>query len=178
MYLKLYTVHLNMVWIRVVANENQYFEVPKEFRNIPLPWVYVVCCPPIYSGRQTPPFRLICGQTSRGHTGGRPHRRVFFPPSFCGACLIFLPREGFSCPIPSSTMRSNFVYPPQNRSPFVEHDGRENPSSCDCTEIRTHVPTSEGFNIKKKIEAIGIQKLGANSFQGFTTLSKFADRDA
>ena len=28
-----------------------------------------VCCHPIYSGRQT------CGHTSRGHTGGRSHRR-------------------------------------------------------------------------------------------------------
>ena len=24
---------------------------------------------------------------------------------------------------------------------------RKNPSSCDCTEIRTHVPTSEGFEV-------------------------------
>ena len=24
---------------------------------------------------------------------------------------------------------------------------RKNPSSCDCTEVRTHVPTSEGFEI-------------------------------
>ena len=36
----------------------------------------------IYSERQS------CGHTSRGHTGGRPHR--IFTPFFCGACLIFL----------------------------------------------------------------------------------------
>ena len=24
---------------------------------------------------------------------------------------------------------------------------RKNPSSCDCTDIRTHVPTSEGFEV-------------------------------
>ena len=41
-----------------------------------------VCCLPIYSGRRT------CGHTSRGHTGGRPHR-ISHPPSFCGACLNF-----------------------------------------------------------------------------------------
>ena len=27
--------------------------------------------------------------------------------------------------------------------------GRKNPSSCDCTGIRTHVPTSEGFEVTK-----------------------------
>ena len=31
------------------------------------------------------------GRTSRGHTGGRPHR-ISHPPSFCGACLNFLAR--------------------------------------------------------------------------------------
>ena len=36
-----------------------------------------------------------------GHTGGSP--------SFCGACLNFLSREGFSGPFPSSTVKSNFV---------------------------------------------------------------------
>ena len=30
---------------------------------------------------------------------------------------------------------------------LVGHDARKNPSSCDCTEIRTHVPTSEGFEV-------------------------------
>ena len=49
------------------------------------------------------------GRTSRGHTGGRSHR-IFNPPSFCGACLDFLSREGFSHSFPSSTVKSNFVY--------------------------------------------------------------------
>ena len=48
-------------------------------------------------------------RTSRGHTGGRSHR-IFNPPSFCGACLDFLSREGFSHSFPSSTVKSNFVY--------------------------------------------------------------------
>ena len=52
----------------------------------------------------------------------------------------------------SSTMKSSFVYPRINRSPLVGHDlvifhfiffVRKNPSSCDCTEIRTHVIMSE-----------------------------------
>ena len=51
----------------------------------------------------------INGRTSRGHTGGRSHR-IFNPPSFCGACLDFLSREGFSHSFPSSTVKSNFVY--------------------------------------------------------------------
>ena len=87
-----------------------------------------LCCHPIYSGRQ------IFGRTSRGHTGGRSHR--IFPPSFCGACLNFLSREGFSRPFPSSTVKSNFAFPQINRSPFVGHFlcftlVRQNPSSCD-----------------------------------------------
>ena len=32
------------------------------------------------------------GRTSRGHTGGRSHR-IFNPPSFCGACFIFVARR-------------------------------------------------------------------------------------
>ena len=32
------------------------------------------------------------GRTTRGHTGGRPHR-ISYPPSFCGACLNFLARR-------------------------------------------------------------------------------------
>ena len=61
--------------------------------------------------------------------------------------MCFLSREGFSRPFPSSTVKSNFVYARHNRFPLVGHDVRENPSSCDCTEIRTHVATSEGFEV-------------------------------
>ena len=47
-------------------------------------------------------------------------RRVFsFTPSFCGACLNFLSRERFSCPFPSSTVKSKILYPRHNRSPLV-----------------------------------------------------------
>ena len=41
------------------------------------------------------PFILdikFVGRTGRGHTGGRSHR-ISHPPSFCGACLIFLARR-------------------------------------------------------------------------------------
>ena len=50
-------------------------------------------------------------RTSRGHTGGRPHRSFFLSssPSFCSACLNFLSREGFSRSFPSSNVKSNFV---------------------------------------------------------------------
>ena len=76
--------------------------------------VECVCCHPIYSGRQ------VCGRTSRGHTGGRSHR-ISHPPSFCGACLKFLSREGFSRSLPSSTLKSNFVSLRINRSLLVGH---------------------------------------------------------
>ena len=56
-------------------------------------------------------------------------------------------RDGFSRPFPLSTVNSSFVYPRNNRFPLVGHDVRKNPSSCDCAEIRTHVPTSQGFEI-------------------------------
>ena len=42
----------------------------------------VVCCHPIYSGRQA------LERTSRGHTAGGRSDRIS-PPSFCGAWLIF-----------------------------------------------------------------------------------------
>ena len=59
----------------------------------------VLCCHPIYSGRQS------CGRTSRGDTGERLHG--ISPPYFCGACLTS--RGGFSRSFPSSTVKSNFV---------------------------------------------------------------------
>ena len=42
--------------------------------------------------------------------------------TFLLRCLpLFLSREGFSLPFPSSTVKSNFVYPRINRSPLVGH---------------------------------------------------------
>ena len=95
----------------------------------------MLCCCPMYSGHQTTTFGMICGRTSRGHTGGRP-------PSFCGACLIFLSRKRFSRSFPSSTVKSTFVYARHGRlsgSNLGQHNARENPSSCNCAEIRTRV---------------------------------------
>ena len=56
-------------------------------RNASLKGQALVCVYflPIHSGHQV-------GRTSRGHTGGRPHR-ISHPPSFCGACLHFLARR-------------------------------------------------------------------------------------
>ena len=39
------------------------------------------------------------GHTSRGHTGARSHR-IFHPPSFCGACLIFFREKDSAIPFP------------------------------------------------------------------------------
>ena len=64
-------------------------------------------------------------RTSRGHTGGRSHRRKVtqdFSTFFLRCLPSFLSREGFSRPFPSSTVKSNFVYPRINRSPLVGHD--------------------------------------------------------
>ena len=70
----------------------------------------------------------------------------FFHRSSGVLALIFIARRS-SRPFPSSTVKSNFVYPRNNRSPHVGHDMRKNPSSFDCAEIRTHVPTSKGFEV-------------------------------
>ena len=108
----------------------------------------VVCCHLIYSGRQA------CGRTSRGHTGGRSHR-ISHPTSSCGALFFIFSREGFSRSFPSSTVKSIFLYLRFNRSPLVRHFyfllffifGEEKSRWCDDTGSRTHVPTSEGFEV-------------------------------
>ena len=71
---------------------------------------------------------------------------LFSPTPFCGACLDFLSRKGFSRPFPSSTVKSNLVYPRHNRSPLVGHDVRESPSSSDSAEI---VLTSQGQKVSR-----------------------------
>ena len=118
---------------------------------------YSVCvCYPIYSGRQT--CHLFWTSDLWAHQPGSHRRKV--TQDFSAFLLRCLPQffsgEGFSHPFPSSTVKSNFVHPRINRSPLAWHDffrfifilfWRRNLSSCDCTEIRTHVPTSEGFEV-------------------------------
>ena len=60
--------------------------------------------PKTYTSEDVFFFRFILdikfvGRTSRGHTGGRSHR-VFHPPSFCGACLIFFREKDSAIPFP------------------------------------------------------------------------------
>ena len=50
-----------------------------------------------------------------GHT-------AYFSTFFLRGLPYFLSREGSSYPFPSSTVKSNFVYPRNNRSPLVWHD--------------------------------------------------------
>ena len=114
---------------------------------------YTLCCHPIYSGRQA------YGRTSRGHTGGSSHR-ISHPPSFCGACALnFLREKDFSRSFLSSTVKSKFcVLTISSFSAcwafifylfiylFIYYFFvRKNPSSCNDTEIRNHVPTSKGL---------------------------------
>ena len=60
----------------------------------------------------------------------------------------FYPEKDAAVPFPRRPEVA-FVYPRTNRSPLAGHDMRENPSSCDCAEIRTHVAMSEGFEVTK-----------------------------
>ena len=104
----------------------------------------------VHVGYAIIPFLLDvrpCGRTSRGHTGGRSHK-ISPPPSFCGTVLALISHreKDSTVPFPSSTVKSNSVYPRNNRSP-LGHNVRKNHSSCDCAEIPTHVPTSEGFEV-------------------------------
>ena len=82
------------------------------------------------------------------------HRRKVthdFSSTFLLRCLpYFFSREVFSRYFPSSTVKSNFVHQRINHSPLVGHllfYVKKNPKSCDSTGIRTHVPTSEGFEV-------------------------------
>ena len=102
-----------------------------------------VSCHPIYPGRH------IRGRTSRGHTGGRSHR--ISPPSFYGACLNFYREKESAVPFPRRPCsRILCTHELIDRSALLGHFffffcERKNSSSCDCTEIRTHFPTSEGY---------------------------------
>ena len=95
-----------------------------------------VCCHPIYSGRRG------CGRTSRGHTGFLIH-----VPSVVLA-LIFLARR--IQPFLSLVDRevdflctNDFIVLHVYVGLFFFFVGEENPSSCDYTGIRTHVPTCQ-----------------------------------
>ena len=91
---------------------------------------------------------------SGGHTGGRSHR--ISPPSFCGACLnfcrekdsavpFFVDRESNLCLL---AIESFFTCWALFLCFYLCFFVRKNSScSCDNTEIRTHVPTSDGFEV-------------------------------
>ena len=73
------------------------------------------CCHPIYMLYALKYIsRYVCKNAPAGVTTVRKATH----PSNCGTCLRFLSREGFSPPFPSSTLKSNLVYPRQiSRSP-------------------------------------------------------------
>ena len=106
--------------------------------------VCICVCYLIYSRRQ------VCGRTSRGHTGERSHS---ISPSAVLA-LIFLARR-IQPFLPVSNVKSNFVYYSELIVLlflglfiyFILFFVRKNPSSCDCTEIRTHASSSKGFEV-------------------------------
>ena len=99
-----------------------------------------VCCHPIYSGRQT------CGRTSRARVTQEEGQTGFLRlPSAVLASFFIVGRiQSFL----SLVDREVKFCIPTNQS-FSTCWGlcEENPSTCDCVEIRTHVPTSEGFEV-------------------------------
>ena len=94
-----------------------------------------VCFLFIYSGRQA------CGRTSRGDTGFLTHL------ASAVLALNFLARGGFSRSFPClPAVESNYVYYRFNRSPLLGHICKKY-LFFSYTGIRTHVPTSEGFEV-------------------------------
>ena len=90
----------------------------------------------------------VCGRTSsRGHTGEMEHR--ISPPSFCGACLNFSREKDY--PFLSLVDREVVFFLHLLMGIFVflylYLFSEETPSSCDDIDIRTHVPTSDGFEV-------------------------------
>ena len=74
------------------------------------------------------------------------------PPFFCGACLDFHREKDSVVPFPcrpwSRVLCTNELIVLHLLGMFLFlFFVRKNPNSCDCTEIRTHVPTSEGFEV-------------------------------
>ena len=113
-----------------------------------------VCVPFILDVRLRLPVQYVdalAGVTHQeeSHTGVFP---FFFsssssPPSLsCPAvrALLFFREKDSTAPLLCRILCTHeIIY----HSPLVGHDVRENPRSCDCAEIRTHVPTSEGFEV-------------------------------
>ena len=101
-----------------------------------------VCCHPIYSGRQA------CGRTSRGHTGFLRLPSVVLALIFIARriqpSLSLVDRKVESC-VPTNYSFSLLV----GHFIFFTFFVRNNPSSCDCLEIQTYVPTSKGFEVTK-----------------------------
>ena len=137
------------VWVWMVCSLHSVTTGSRDRANVSLIIIVSVVCVVI-------PFILDVRLVDA--PAGVTHRRKVTHnfSTFLLRCLPqFLSREGFSRPFPSSTVRSHFVYPRINRSPLLlGHDSlffiyfvRKNPSSCDCTEIRTHAPPSEGFEV-------------------------------
>ena len=74
---------------------------------------------PLYCLRENISFDTLIRRSSRGHNS-----RKATQPSHCGTCLILLIfiAKRVQPSLPSSTLRSNFVYPRQiSRSPRVGH---------------------------------------------------------
>ena len=91
--------------------------------------------------------RHVDGCTSRGHTQEEGYTGPV-PPSFCGACLIFYREKDSAIPSPHEQIVLHLlgiIFIIVSYFFFM----RENPSSCGFPEIRTHVPTSESFEVTK-----------------------------
>ena len=120
------------------------FEYEVQF---PLFDVLPVCvrCHPIYSEGQTfcllYTFRYIMWTHQPG-SHWRNATQEFSLPFFyfflrCSLQRSLVDREVEFC-VPTTYC---------DRSPLVGHDVRDNSSSCGCVKIRTHVPSSEGFEV-------------------------------
>ena len=112
---------------RLVIAENsqshllQYFKRPSNdcFSNLTILDYFEQSSSPLYCLRENISFDTLIRRSSRGHNS-----RKATHPSHCGTCLLLLIfiAKRVQPSLPSSTLRSNFVYPRQiSRSPRVGH---------------------------------------------------------
>ena len=130
----------------VVVNTNPFFSRPPSIIYIYSIMLCVLCVCLKKNLNVVIPFIILdvkLVDATAGVTQEKDHTGFLHLPS--AVLPYFFSREEFRRPFPSSTVKSilgthEWIV---IRFLLVGHV----PSSCDCTEIRTHVPTSEGFEV-------------------------------
>ena len=139
------------------------------------------------------PFILdvrLVGRTNRGHTGGRS-RRIYHPPSFCGACLNFSRENDSAVPFPrrpgvymcvffiltdrASTVPCNIRRRPSGtwsrRATKVYRSHHGDKPLLERTGIQTATKSLPGPTTREHRELIGVKTMSLGTNCGFYLLS-------